>query len=784
MRTYLLLALLLVGCGDDAASSAPPGPVAAPEDGGAVINGGGAGASCLKTTCQDRGATCGEISDGCGGTLSCGTCDGYWVCGASGLANVCAPPCPSKCPQGYRCDLSGACIDGSPGALALEVESIAVSGAVTFNGEQPNAACVDGRRGTLLFENSSKGYKFDVPIPCGSGPLRYSARLFPALYAVTFTATPGSDVPTIPYAFSRSADLAADTADLTFDVATPSVGGTVTMDGAIPTAACVNDRRGMLSFENRITGYTSEVPIPCGDAGSPLAFRQKLYAGEYRVTFRSTPGSSLPSPPYTLDSGLQIQASVDNLQFDVPTQMASGTVTLAGAAPTSDCATSGNADRATVLLSSYSLGSFELPVPCNGGASPVAFSGRVYRGYYRATIRGGASSIPSQPYEVPAEISVPSSAPIVLDIPLSTVAGEVTVAKAPPTGPCGGVVTFRDSWARAEFKLPIVCSGGVPPFTFGGQIYSGSYQAWVNGLPGSNLPLTPRQVEGINSMSDMAHLKLDVSDYAVSGKVTLNGVDPTSECTTEDRAVVSFSHYDSPPYEIPIPCNGASGPFLYSTRLPPGYYQVSVTGGSSNLPPYPSSVTSFFVDEADKTNVDLDVRTFKVSGTITMDGKAPGGACSGKRGTVTFRQQYSAKEREVTVPCGAAGAPFTFETWLDPGVYEVRVKGESSDLPSVPYLLDAALSVTVNRSFTGDVVTRAVAGTVTSRGSAPAFVCSADTPVRVLFTDSVGGYRFELPVTCGSPPSFSGRVYPGSYLIRAGNVGKEGVAVQRLKIVP
>lgn len=40
---------------------------------------------CVPTTCEANGATCGTISDGCGGTLSCGTCGSGQQC----LANTC-----------------------------------------------------------------------------------------------------------------------------------------------------------------------------------------------------------------------------------------------------------------------------------------------------------------------------------------------------------------------------------------------------------------------------------------------------------------------------------------------------------------------------------------------------------------------------------------------------------------------------------------------------------------------------------------------------------------------
>ncbi len=53
--------------------------------------------SCTPTTCAALGANCGSVSDGCGGTLECGTCSapahphgsGRITCGGGGTPNVC-----------------------------------------------------------------------------------------------------------------------------------------------------------------------------------------------------------------------------------------------------------------------------------------------------------------------------------------------------------------------------------------------------------------------------------------------------------------------------------------------------------------------------------------------------------------------------------------------------------------------------------------------------------------------------------------------------------------------
>ena len=86
---------------------------------------------CTPTTCAAQGKTCGTISNGCGGTLSCGTCGAGQVCLST---NTCCAPttCAAQgwncgnqpngcggtiscgnCPTGYYCD-TGSCIRPDP----------------------------------------------------------------------------------------------------------------------------------------------------------------------------------------------------------------------------------------------------------------------------------------------------------------------------------------------------------------------------------------------------------------------------------------------------------------------------------------------------------------------------------------------------------------------------------------------------------------------------------------------------------------------------------------------
>jgi len=61
---------------------------------------------CTPTTCTAQGKNCGTISDGCGGTLNCGsTCPANQTCGGGGTANVCGCTPTTCAAQGKNCGM-------------------------------------------------------------------------------------------------------------------------------------------------------------------------------------------------------------------------------------------------------------------------------------------------------------------------------------------------------------------------------------------------------------------------------------------------------------------------------------------------------------------------------------------------------------------------------------------------------------------------------------------------------------------------------------------------------
>jgi hypothetical protein len=126
------------------------------------------GSSCTLTTCAAAGATCGTIGNGCGGTLNCGTCTAPAVCGGGGTANVCGVPActPRSCQSvGATCGNIG---DGCGGTLNCGT----CTGPAFCGGGGPNtcgtSACVPTGCGTATCGTVGNGC--GNVINCGTCP--------------------------------------------------------------------------------------------------------------------------------------------------------------------------------------------------------------------------------------------------------------------------------------------------------------------------------------------------------------------------------------------------------------------------------------------------------------------------------------------------------------------------------------------------------------------------------------------------------------------------------------
>lgn len=133
--------------------------------------------------------------------------------------------------------------------------------------------------------------------------------------------------------------------------------------------------------------------------------------------------------------------------------------------------------------------------------------------------------------------------------------------------------------------LTIPCTGSSTPFTFDGSVFPGTHEVRVRGGL-SNLPRESYQVlTSFGLQADQTGIGLDVVTRSVAGVVTMNGQQPTSNCSSSDRASVRF-HEPTQGYDLTfaVPCTGGSSPFAFTGSVFPGTYEVWVRGGLWSLP--------------------------------------------------------------------------------------------------------------------------------------------------------------------------------------------------------
>jgi hypothetical protein len=127
------------------------GPTGNGTPNGLAAFGTGSGA-CVPTTCAALGDNCGSVSDGCGGTLSCGTCTSPQTCGGGGTANVCGGG--SNCTHADGLGQSYTdCTDalGTPGTASTYNATMATDAAMAWaSGSVTTGQCGNGQNTTSV----------------------------------------------------------------------------------------------------------------------------------------------------------------------------------------------------------------------------------------------------------------------------------------------------------------------------------------------------------------------------------------------------------------------------------------------------------------------------------------------------------------------------------------------------------------------------------------------------------------------------------------------------------
>ncbi|MDB4970025.1 MAG: hypothetical protein JWN44_5714 [Myxococcales bacterium] len=607
------------------------------------------------------------------------------------------------------------------------------------------------------------------------------------------------------------------------DVKTVSVAGVVTLNGAAPaTLPSCNPNptasKATVHLVDVARGYSFDLPVPCSTTS--FAWSGVIFPGTYKVTVTGDSNySSLPIDSFVANAQLDVKADAQNVALDVKTAQIGGTLTLNGAAPTTDATCTGNpnAAKATVHLYDATNGyHFDLDVPCS--STTFAWGGVVFPGTYALSVDGDRNytNVPATAFIANKSLAVTGTvASQAIDVKTVTAAGTLTLNGAVPTATCPAsstaakaTVHLSDAKQGYHFDLPIPCSQ--TGFAWSGSIYPGTYKVSASdgGNGYSNLPQTAFVANAALQVSaNVSNQALDLKTVTVGGTITLNGTAPaaTTFCTSNPSAtqatVTLTDATNGYLFNVNVPCSSTT--LAWTGTVFPGTYNVTVHGqpSYSTLPNDSFLAKDGFAVSANAANVALDVKTATVAGSITLNGTAPtstpscGSNPSQIKATVHLTNAKLGYSFDLPVQCSSSSFAFSGEVF--PATYVVRVSGGSySNVPAEPFQANGALAVSSNVSGQAlDVKTTSVGGTLTLNGAAPSTTTSCNpnptaSKAHVNFYDATSGYAFNVPVACSSASfAWSGVVYPGTYRISVdgdsgySNLPSEGFLVTpRLKV--
>lgn len=494
--------------------------------------------------------------------------------------------------------------------VPLDVKTASVGGTVTLNGAAPMtlAACTGNdtaAKATVHLSDATDGYQFDLDVPCSAADFAWGGVVYPGKYVVSVAGSRSfTDLPEAPFVANAALTIGGNTANQVLAVKTVTVSGTVTLNGAAPTASCPAAdpayTKATVHLADVKQGYAFDLPVPCSQ--TDFSWSGAVYPGTYAISVDGGNGySDLPMTAYVAKSGVAISGNVAGQALDVRTVSIDGTVTLNGAAPTptSYCSGSPTATQATVVLQDKTNGySFTLLIPCS--STTLAWSGTVFPGTYSVSVVGQSyySSLPTSPYVAKDALAVNgATSGVALDIKTVTLSGAITLnGIAPTTSPTctdpaqqKAVVRLTSDKLGYAFDLPVPCSSST--FAWSGQIYPGTYAVTIAGSTYSNLPTQPFVANAALAVaSDLSGQTFDVKTVPVGGTLTLNGAEPSTStyCNPNPTATKASIDLVDPTngydFSIPIACSSAN--FAWSGVVYPGTYRITVAGanGYSNLP--------------------------------------------------------------------------------------------------------------------------------------------------------------------------------------------------------
>ncbi|MCO4760942.1 MAG: hypothetical protein KC502_05520, partial [Myxococcales bacterium] len=615
--------------------------------------------ACAPKTCAVLKAVCGQVADGCGGTLKCGTCKADQVCNG---ANQCeAKPCvPKTCKE--QSLVCGSATDGCGKQLAC-------------------GTCKSS-------EACEKGACICQPKTCNELGKTCGKHSNGCGKSIDCGVCPTCD-PTCPTGWTCGGNGLCEngkTTGLVLDYKVFKVSGTIKLNGKSPkiTAGCKNsDGIAKVTFKEIDLGYTLTDYLYCKDGS--FDWKLSLYPGTYEIWVGGfNPSSSsyynksdLGTLPQRVFKDLKLSKDTVGLVLDYKRFKASGSITLNGKAPkiTAGCKNSDGIAKVTFKEKElgYTLTDY---LYCKDGKFDWSVS--LYPGTYEVWVGGfdpsssyyyNMSDMGTLQQRVFKDLKLSKdTVGLVLDYKRFKASGSITHNGQSPKITAGcknsdGIakVTFKETTLGYTLTDYLYCKDG--SFDWSLSLYPGTYEVWVGGFdPSSSYyynksdmgTLPQRVLKDLKLSKDTVGLVLGYKRFKASGSITLNGKAPkiTAGCKNSDGiAKVTFKEKELG-YVLTDYLYCKDGKFDWSLSLYPGTYEVWVGGFD------PSS--SYYYNKSDmgtlrqrvfkdlKLNKDtvglvLDYKRFTVSGSITRNGKAPKitAGCKSSDGIakVTFKEK-------------------------------------------------------------------------------------------------------------------------------------------------
>ena len=356
-----------------------------------------------------------------------------------------------------------------------------------------------------------------------------------------------------------------------------------------------------------------------------------------------------------------------------------------------------------------------------------------------------------------------------LDVDLETyfLSGVVTLdGGALPDDPMGyrrADIAFVEVKTGDRLDISLNASG---PATFNVELYAGTYRILIDS-DDTDQTVLPRQ-ETIAAREFLLEsnqtLNIDLQPVTVSGTVTLNGGLMPDEPSGYRRGDVVFISRRTG-YRMDVSM-GASGPAAYSALVYRDSYDILVDSDDTDQAVLPvlEMRARERMEILTSSNLDIDVQTAQITGTVTRNGAALLDEPNLYRRGEIFFQRLDTSDR-IDYSVGAEGDG-TYSAYLYAGAYAIGFDSDDTDQVVLP---QQDLVLIEQHSFPGDgwfdldldVVT--ASGLVTLNGGV-----LPDDPNLYRRGDvsfSRGGERLDVGIGGSGPGAFNVELYAGEYHI-------------------